>query len=221
MPQVIESFFQLPPSPFDSDFNSPLDSVCTTPTQSTDTSSDVSVDTYDPSALKVDQATQDQTCFSAEEGGAWRLNIPDLKTEDDVKHYLEISLPQLDEGVREVKCSLCEKKKVDKLWKVKRSNLERHILGHLGIKIFECPTCRARFTTKDQEKKHAEKNHTGRQEVDAHGGISHKPAEEGVPCDMYLELPLTTAPFLGGIEPWMTHRSYQGLQTEYVVPGGE
>ncbi|CCO32332.1 hypothetical protein RSOLAG1IB_04361 [Rhizoctonia solani AG-1 IB] len=221
MPQVIESFFQLPPSPFDSDFNSSLDSVCTTPTQSSDTSSDVSVDTYDPSALKVDQATQDQTCFSAEEGGSWRLNIPDLKTKDEVKHFLEIALPQLDKKVREVKCSLCERKKVDKLWKVRPANLERHILGHLGIKNFECSTCGALFMTKDQERKHTEKKHIGLQEVDAHGGTSHKPAEEGVPCDMYPELPPTTAPFLGGIEPWMTYRSYQVLQTEYNVPGGE
>ncbi|CCO29219.1 hypothetical protein BN14_03224 [Rhizoctonia solani AG-1 IB] len=221
MPQVIESFWQLPPSPFDNDFNSPLDSDCATPTQSSDTSSDVSVDIYDPSALKADQVIQDQTCFSAEEGETWRLNVPDLKTKDEVKHFLEIALPQLDKKVREVKCSLCEKKKVDKLWKVKPSNLERHILGHLGIKTFECPTCGALFTTKDQEKKHTEKKHTGLQEVDAHGGTSHKPAEEAAPCDMYSELPPTTPPFLGVIEPWMKYWSYQGLQTECVVPGGE
>ncbi|CEL58616.1 hypothetical protein RSOLAG1IB_12160 [Rhizoctonia solani AG-1 IB] len=131
---------------------------------------DVSVDTYNPIALRVpvDQATQDQTFFSVGEDGIWTLNVPYLKTRDEVKHYLQIALPQLGQGVRQIKCSMCEEKKRYRLCEAKASSLERHISLDLRIKSFECPICGARFVTKDQMNKHIEKKHTGLQEVGAH-----------------------------------------------------
>ncbi|KAJ1306981.1 hypothetical protein OPQ81_007961 [Rhizoctonia solani] len=146
-----------------------LNPMSTPSTHYSDASSDVSAATDESilDASEAEETTRDPSqSFSVDEDGSIMLLVPDsLKTRKAVKRFISGALGELAKGGRNVKCSLCKLKKrnPNKLWDVKPSNLERHILAHLGIKDYECPICPTKFTTKDQMKKHIDKNHKGGQ----------------------------------------------------------
>ncbi|CAE6403401.1 unnamed protein product [Rhizoctonia solani] len=213
-----ESLSQSASNLFDDPVDTPLNPVSTPPSRYSDTSSDISVDVYNPGALETEPAMRDLPFFSVGECGRMTLNVPLLEDREAVKYFLKEALGHLDKKVREVKCSLCKNKKADKLWNVKPSNLERHILGHLGIKDYPCNTCAIGFTTKDQLKKHTEKKHAADSQANTQDGSSH----EMVELDIYTGLsPITNRPLPDEIESWIIDQSYQGLQTDYAMLVGE
>ncbi|CAE6464114.1 unnamed protein product [Rhizoctonia solani] len=149
---IADSYFGPADTPFSSE---PILS-----SQFSETSSDVSVEVYSPSDFEAEQFQDPRPYFYTNEQGNITLDVPRfLKDRDAVKVFLENALAELGKSVRKVKCSLCKNNKAKKKWDVKPSNLERHILAHLGIKDNHCSDCNESFTTKDQMKKHMTKKH--------------------------------------------------------------
>ncbi|KAF8749126.1 hypothetical protein RHS01_10327 [Rhizoctonia solani] len=161
-------------------------------TQYSDASSDTSVETCS-SDFKAEHVPRGSgRYFYTAKDGQVSLFIPDhLRTLEDVKAFLASALNSgdLDRGTRRVRCSLCWNKrhKKDNLWEVKPSNLERHILAHLGIKCFHCRVngCEGAFTTKDQLKKHTAKKHMDVQ-IDTGDDGDYEATDEITARDMYM-----------------------------------
>ncbi|KAH7334795.1 hypothetical protein B0J17DRAFT_671571 [Rhizoctonia solani] len=90
------------------------------------------------------------------------MKVPEqIKTQDEAMKFVREFVGGLSKGVRRprVTCSMCRGCKRSKRWEARPSNLERHLLAHLGIKCFSCKGCDKRFTTNDQLKRHSQKCH--------------------------------------------------------------
>ncbi|KDN40897.1 hypothetical protein RSAG8_07765, partial [Rhizoctonia solani AG-8 WAC10335] len=188
--------------------------------QPSDTSSDVSVDACNPGDSEAEQATQDpRAYFYTDEQGKITLDVPcSLKDRDAVKLFLGKALEDLGKNARQVKCSLCKNKKANKEWHVKPSNLERHILAHLGIKDNQCPECGEAFTTKDQMSKHIQKKHPGlakRLKLNGQDGGSLETMNGDLAQGTYATSSSGIGRPVGGMEPL----NNQTLQAQYMVPG--
>ncbi|KAF8668172.1 hypothetical protein RHS04_09124 [Rhizoctonia solani] len=193
-PQVLGSHIQPHKGPFHDPTDTPPSCPVSTPesTQYSDASSDTSVETCS-SDFKAEHVPRGSgRYFYTAKDGQVSLFIPDhLRTLEDVKAFLASALNSgdLDRGTRRVRCSLCWNKrhKKDNLWEVKPSNLERHILAHLGIKCFHCRVngCEGAFTTKDQLKKHTAKKHMDVQ-IDTGDDGDYEATDEITARDMYM-----------------------------------
>ncbi|KAH7327713.1 hypothetical protein B0J17DRAFT_218539 [Rhizoctonia solani] len=201
-------------------------SVSTPHAQNSDASSDAS----SPETPETEDVTWDSgRYFSIDESGVVTLIVPGhLRDQQAVKDFIVEALNsgQLGKSVRKVKCSRCKNKKAKKFWDIKPSNLERHILAHLGIKCFYCPVygCVSEFTTKDQRKKHVENKHPILAErLKANGAAGRKRRMTSVnivPGMQAASSPVTTGLPIGGAEPLVTNQVNQPPQAQYVVPFG-
>ncbi|CUA76320.1 hypothetical protein RSOLAG22IIIB_12206 [Rhizoctonia solani] len=195
--------------------------------QCSDTSSDISIDACSPENFEAEPAQSPKAYFSEDTRGNIILNVPrTLENRDAVDSFLGQALPQLDKRVRRIKCSLCKNKKADRKWGVKPSNLQRHILAHLGIKDHHCLRfgCGETFTTKDQMIKHMKKKHpalakwwesTQKKRGDGNRGAKN----ENVAQDTYASSSSAgIAVSAGEAGPWLNDQTGQTLLAQFTIP---